>query len=709
MFKTYETELAGRKLVFETGKMAGLANGSVLVRYGDTVVIVNVTASKEPREGIDFFPLSVDYEEKLYSVGKIPGSFIKREGKPSDKAILTSRAIDRPLRPLFPKDFRNDVVVVATVLCVDQDNSPEIAAMIGASAALSISDIPFGGPTAAVNVGLVNGKIIINPNEEEREKSDLTLTVAGTEEKIAMIEAGANEVPDDIMLKAIEEGHKEIKKICKFIAKMKEEIGKPKFEYKSFAVPEDIYEFVENNFKEDMLNAVQEKDKETRDNNVAELTEKIANSYEEKFGQEAAEENKANIGEAIYKLEKKCVRHLIFDEHKRVDGRALDEIRPLSCEVGLLPRTHGSALFTRGQTQVLSVATLGMISEEQVLDGIDTEDSKRYMHHYNFPSYSVGEARPSRGPGRREIGHGALAEKALVPVIPSKEEFPYAIRVVSEVLSSNGSTSQASICGSTLALMDAGVPIKRPVAGISTGLVTNPDNEKDYVMLVDIQGIEDFFGDMDFKVGGTEKGITAIQVDIKVDGLSYDIIKEAFEKTRIARKHILEDVMLPVLDKPRANISEYAPRIVSTQIKVDKIKDVIGPGGKMINKIIDETGVKIDIEEDGEVFIYSNDSKKAEIALEMIEDIVREVEVGGIYYGEVVRLMSFGAFVDLGCGGKEGLLHISQISKERIKNIEDVLHVGDKVTVRVTDIDDQGRINLTMKDLADTKSDEETK
>ena len=706
MFKTYETELAGRKLVFETGKMAGLANGSVLVRYGDTVVIVNVTASKEPKEGIDFFPLSVDYEEKLYSVGKIPGSFIKREGKPSDKAILTSRAIDRPLRPLFPKDFRNDVVVVATVLCVDQDNSPEIAAMIGASAALSISDIPFGGPTAAVNVGLVDGNIIINPTEEQREKSDLTLTVAGTEKKIAMIEAGANEVPDDVMLKAIKEGHKEIKKICKFIEKMKKEIGKPKFEYKSFAVPEDIYEFVETNFKEDMLTAVQEVDKETRDNNISELTEKIANSYEEKFGQESAEEHKGDLGEAIYKLEKKCVRHLIFDEHKRVDGRALDEIRPLSCEVGLLPRTHGSALFTRGQTQVLSVATLGMISEEQVLDGIDTEESKRYMHHYNFPAYSVGEARTSRGPGRREIGHGALAEKALVPVIPSKEEFPYAIRVVSEVLSSNGSTSQASICGSTLALMDAGVPIKRPVAGISTGLVTNPDDENDYVMLVDIQGLEDFFGDMDFKVGGTEKGITAIQVDIKVDGLSYDIIKEAFEKTRIARKHILEDVMLPVLDKPRADISPYAPRIVSTQIKVEKIKDVIGTGGKTINKIIEETGVKIDIEEDGQVFIYSNDNKKAEQALEMIEDIVREVEVDGIYYGEVIRIMNFGAFVDLGCGGKEGLLHISQISKERIKHVEDVLHVGDKVTVRVTDIDDQGRINLTMKDLAETNSEE---
>ena len=699
MFKTFETELVGRKLVFETGKMAGLANGSVLVRYGDTCVIVNVTASKEPREGIDFFPLSVDYEEKLYAVGKIPGSFQKREGKPSDKAILTSRAIDRPLRPLFPKDFRNDVVVVATVLSVDQDNSPEVAAMIGASAALSISDIPFGGPTAAVNVGLINGEIIINPTEEQRKQSDLTLTVAGTEAKIAMIEAGANEVPDDVMLEAIKKGHEEIKKICKFIEQMKEEIGKPKFEYKSFAVDEEIYKFVAENYHDEMKEKVQEVDKEVRDNNISELTDKIINDYTEKFGEESAEEHQADLGEAIYKLEKKCVRDMIFYEHKRVDGRKLDEIRPLSCEVGILPRVHGSALFTRGQTQVLSVATLGMISEEQTLDGIDTEESKRYMHQYNFPSYSVGEARPSRGPGRREIGHGALAEKALVPVIPSEEEFPYAIRVVSEVLSSNGSTSQASICGSTLALMDAGVPIKRPVAGISTGLVTNPEDENDYVMLTDIQGLEDFFGDMDFKVGGTEKGITAIQVDIKVDGLSYEVIKEAFERTRIARKHILEDVMLPVIDKPRAEISKYAPRIVSTKIKVDKIKDVIGPGGKMINKIIDETGVKIDIEEDGQVFIYSSDSEKAQEALEMIEDIVREVEVGGIYYGEVVRIMNFGAFVDLGCNGKEGLLHISKISKDRIKNIEDVLHVGDKVTVKVTDIDDQGRINLSMKDL----------
>ncbi len=695
MFKTYETELAGRKLVFETGKMAGLSNGSVIVRYGDTVVMVNVTASKEPRDGIDFFPLSVDYEEKLYAVGKIPGSFQKREGKPSDKAILTSRAIDRPLRPLFPKDFRNDVVVVATVLSVEQDNSPEVAAMIGASAALSISDIPFGGPTAAVNVGLVDGKIVINPTETQREVSDLTLTVAGTEEKIAMIEAGANEVPDDVMLEAIKAGHEEIKKICKFIEKMKEEIGKPKFEYKSFEVDHDVYEFIETNFEEEIKQALQEEDKETRDNNVSEVSEKIAVAYAEKFGEEALAEHKSDIGEAIYKLQKKCVRNMIFFEHKRVDGRKLDEIRPLSCEVDLLPRVHGSALFTRGQTQVLSITTLGMMSEEQELDGLDTETSKRYMHQYNFPSYSVGEARPSRGPGRREIGHGALAEKALVPVLPSKEEFPYAIRVVSEVLSSNGSTSQASICGSTLSLMAAGVPIKRPVAGISTGLVTNPNDEKDYVMLTDIQGLEDFFGDMDFKVGGTEKGITAIQVDIKVDGLSYEVIKEAFERTRAARKHILDDIMLPVISEPRKEISKYAPRIVNTKIKVEKIKDVIGKGGETINKIIDATGVKIDIEEDGQVFIYSADSEKANQALEMVEDIVREVEIGGIYYGKVTRTTTFGAFVDLGINGKEGLLHISKISKERIKKVEDVLKVGDKVTVKVLDIDDQGRVNLT--------------
>ena len=707
MFKSYETELAGRKLVIETGKLAGLSNGSVLVRYGDTVVMVNVTASKEPKEGIDFFPLSVDFEEKLYSVGKIPGSFMKREGKPSDKAILTSRAIDRPLRPLFPKDFRNDVVVVATVLCVEQDNSPEVAAMIGAAAALAISDIPFGGPTAAVNVGLVDGQIIINPTEAQREVSDLTLTVAATEKKITMIEAGANEVPNDVMLQAIKTAHEEIKKICKFISDIQAEIGKPKFEYKSFEVDHDVFDFVNDNFKTDMKEAVQEEDKTIRDNNIDALTAKIEEAYLEKFGEEELEAHKTDLGEAIYKVEKMCVREMIFNEHKRVDGRALDEIRPLSCEVGLLPRTHGSALFIRGQTQVMSVATLGMVSEEQKLDGIDMEESKRYIHHYNFPSYSVGEARPSRGPGRREVGHGALAEKALVPVIPSKEEFPYAIRVVSEVLSSNGSTSQASICGSTLALMDAGVPIKRPVAGISTGLVTNPNDDNDYVMLLDIQGLEDFFGDMDFKVAGTEKGITAIQVDIKCDGLTYDIISEAFERTQKARMHILNDIMLPVINKPREEISAYAPKIVNTKIKVEKIKDVIGTGGKVINKIIEETGVKIDIEEDGQVFIYSQDSKQANRALEMIEDIVREVEVGGIYLGTVTRLMAFGAFIDLGFGDKEGLLHISKISNERINKIEDVFKPGDKVTVKVTDIDDQGRINLTAKGLNEPKVYEE--
>ena len=705
MFKSYETELAGRKLVIETGKLAGLANGNVVVKYGDTVVMVNVTASKEPKEGIDFFPLSVDFEEKMYSVGKIPGSYTKREGKPSDKAILVSRAIDRPLRPLFPKDFRNDVVVVATVLCVEQDNSPEVAAMIGASAALSISDIPFGGPTAAVNVGLVNGEIVINPTEAQRKVSDLNLTVAGTAEKVAMIEAGANEVPDDVMLEAIKKGHEEIKKVCQFIQKIKDEIGKPKFAYKSFAVDHDLYEELEKDYTEKMKIAVQEIDKDTRDNNVAALTEEIENALAEKLGEEEFEKRKQEIGEAVYKLEKKCVRDMIFYEHKRVDGRAIDEIRPLSCEVGLLPRTHGSALFTRGQTQVMSIVTLGMLSEEQELDGIDTETEKRYMHQYNFPAYSVGEARASRGPGRREIGHGALAEKALVPVLPSKEEFPYAIRVVSEVLSSNGSTSQASICGSTLALMDAGVPIKRPVAGISTGLVTNPENPDDYVMLTDIQGLEDFFGDMDFKVGGTEKGITAIQVDIKVDGLSYKIIEEAFARTRKARQYILDDIMKPVISEPREEISKYAPHIITTQIKVEKIKDVIGKGGETINKIIDETGVKIDIEEDGQVFIYSTDAEMGEKALDIIENIARVVEVGQIYYGTVTRTTSFGAFVDIG-GGKEGLVHISKIAKEHIKNVTDYVNVGDKVPVKVIEIDDQGRINLTMKDLVENNSEE---
>ena len=698
MFKTYEMELAGRKLVFETGKMAGLSNGSVLVKYGDTAVLVNVTASKEPREGIDFFPLSVDYEERLYAVGKIPGSFQKKEGKPSDKAILTSRAIDRPIRPLFPKDFRNDVCVNALVLSVDQDNSPEVCAMIGASVAISISDIPFNGPTAAVNVGYVDGEIIINPTLAEREKSKLTLTVAGTMEKIAMIEAGADEIPDNIMLEAIKKAHVEIKKICEFTKKIEEEIGKPKFEYKSFAVNEEIYKEIEEQYKERMYKDVQAVDKTVRDEAVEKLTEDVLNAYLEKDGEEVLEEKRTDILDSLYKLEKKCVREMILKEHKRPDGRAIDEIRPLSCEVGVLARTHGSALFTRGQTQVLSVATLGMASEEQMLDGVDSETSKRYMHHYYFPPYSVGEARPARGQGRREIGHGALAERALEPMIPSEDEFPYAIRVVSEVLSSNGSTSQASICGSTLALMDAGVPIKKPVAGISTGLVTDESNPDNYVMLTDIQGLEDFFGDMDFKVGGTKDGITAIQVDIKIDGLTYDIIEEAFERTRKARIYILDEVMLKELPKPREELSKYAPKIINMKIDVDKIRDVIGTGGKVINKIIAETGVKIDIEEDGRVFIYSNDEASATKAYKIIDEITREIEPGKIYDGTVARIMNFGAFIDLG-GGKEGLLHISKISKERVNKVEDVLEIGQKLFVKVSDIDAQGRINLTRLGL----------
>ena len=698
MFKKYSMELAGRTLSIETGKMAELANANVLVRYGDTVVMVNVTASKEPREGIDFFPLSVDYEEKLYSVGKIPGSFQKREGKPSDKAILTSRVIDRPIRPLFPKDFRNDVCVVATVLSVDPDNSPEVCAMIGSSAALSISDIPFGGPTGSVAVGLVDGEIVINPTVEQRAKTDLTLTVAGTKEKIAMIEAGANEIPDSLMLEAIKKGHEEIKKICDFISQIKAEIGKPKMEYKSFEVDHEVYEEIENNFEERMYKDVQAIDKEVRDNNMDKLAEDVKAYFVEKYGEEKEEEVKQDIADSLYKLEKKCVRKMIFEEHKRPDGRAIDEIRPLSCEVGLLPRTHGSALFTRGQTQVLSVATLGMVSEEQILDGLDEEQTKRYMHQYNFPSYSVGEARPSRGPGRREIGHGALAERALVPVIPSEEEFPYAIRVVSEVLSSNGSTSQASICGSTLALMDAGVPIKNPVAGISTGLVSNPDNPDDYVMLTDIQGLEDFFGDMDFKVGGTKNGITAIQVDIKVDGLTYKIIEDAFARTKKARQYILDEIMLKQIAEPRKELSKYAPKITTMSINPDKIKDVIGKGGETINKIIDETGVKIDIEEDGRVFIYTEDTEKAKKAKKIIEDITREIEVGEIYEGTVTKIMPFGAFMDLG-GGKEGLLHISKISEKRVEKVEDVLKEGDTFLVKVLDIDNQGKISLSKKGL----------
>ena len=580
--------------------------------------------------------------------------------------------------------------------------------MIGASAALSISDIPFEGPTAAVAVGYVDNQIVINPTLEQREKSRLTLTVAGTLEKITMIEAGADEIPNDTMLEAIKTAHEEIKKICNFISDIKAEIGKPKFEYKSFATDPEVYNEIVANFKDRMYQDVQATDKTVRDANIEKITEDITAYFVEKYGEESAEEKKTDIADSVHDLEKACVREMILEEHKRPDGRKIDEIRPLSCEVGVLPRVHGSAIFTRGQTQVMSIVTLGTNNEAQELDGLDEEESKRYMHQYNFPSYSVGEARPSRGPGRREIGHGALAEKALVPVIPSEDEFPYAIRVVSEVLSSNGSTSQASICGSTLALMDAGVPIKKPVAGISTGLVTDKNDPSRYIMLTDIQGIEDFFGDMDFKVGGTKDGITAIQVDIKIDGLTYDIIKEAFERTKVARDYILDNIMLPVINEPRKEVSKYAPKIMMANISVDKIKDVIGPGGKMINKIIDETGVKIDINDDGKVCVYANDSESGKKAMDMILDIAKIIEVGGIYDGKVTKIMPFGAFINIG-GGNEGLLHISKISNKRVEKVEDVLSVGDEVTVKVSEIDNQGRINLNMKDLEASSNNEEHK
>ncbi len=698
MYKVYETELAGRKLTIETGKVAKQANGSVVVRYADTVVMTNVAASKEAQEGVDFFPLSVNYEEKLYSVGRIPGSFNRREGKPSDKSILVSRAIDRPIRPLFPHDFRNDVCVTNTVLSVDPSASPEVCANIGTSAALSISDIPWGGPTAAVQVGYINNEFVINPTEEQSKNSRLHLTVAGTVDKIVMIEAGADEIPNDVMLDAIKTAHIEIKMVCEFISKIKEEIGKPKFEYQSFSVNPDFYKAVCDKFENEMYEAVQNTDKEVRNDNVDKVAEKIKNLAIEMYGEDAETEKAFDIATAVHDLEKSCVRKMILTEHKRPDGRKIDEVRPLSAEVHLLPRVHGSGLFTRGQTQVLTVCTLGTKNDAQELDGLDLETEKRYMHQYNFPSYSVGEAKPSKGPGRREIGHGALAERALLPVIPSEEEFPYTMRLVSEVLESNGSTSQASICGSTLALMDAGVPIKKPVAGISSGLITNPDNPDDYIVLTDIQDIEDFFGDMDFKVGGTKDGITAIQVDIKIDGLTYDIIKEAFERTKIARDMIIDEVILKAIPEPRKELSKYAPKIVTTKVAVDKIKDVIGAGGKTINKIIEQTGVKIDIEEDGKVFIYSEDIESANKALKMIENIVREIEVGEIYDGVVTKLMPFGAFVDIG-GGKEGLLHISKISNKRIDKIEDVLAVGDEIRVKVSDIDNQGKISLNMRDL----------
>ncbi len=687
MYKVYETEVAGRKLTIENGKMAGLANGSVMVRYGDTAVLVAATASAKPREGIDFFPLSIDYEEKMYAVGKIPGGFMKREGKPSENSILTARVIDRPMRPLFPKDLRNDVSIVATVMSVEQDNAPEFCAMIGASAAVSISDIPFNGPIAAVYVGLVDGEFVINPTLEQREKSLLNLTVAGSAQKVVMIEAGASEVPEEQMYDAIMFAHEEIKKLVAFIQKIQDEIGKPKFEYEHMVVDEvlfnDIKEYAEDMVKE----AMDTDDKTVRDDRLKVVYEKVYEHFEEKY---PAEENSAQIEEALYKLQKTVVRRWLLDEGKRVDGRAINQIRPLSAEVGLFNRTHGSGMFTRGQTQVLTVATLGALGDAQIIDGLDTEEYKRYIHHYNFPSYSVGETKPSRGPGRREIGHGALAERALLPVIPGEEEFPYAIRLVSEVLSSNGSTSQGSVCGSTLALMDAGVPIKAPVAGISVGLVTEGDR---FITMLDIQGVEDFFGDMDFKVAGTKKGITAIQMDLKIDGLTPEIIKQALTQTRDARYYILDEVMLKAIDKPREELSQYAPKIINITIPVDKIRDVIGSGGKVIQKIIADTGAKIDIEDDGRVFIAAANPAAGEAALKTIQGIVKDPEVGEIYDGKVVRIMDFGAFVEI-LPGKDGLVHISKLDKKRVEKVEDVVKVGDDIKVQVIEIDKQDRINL---------------
>ncbi len=696
-YRTFETTYAGRKLVVETGKTCGLSNGSCWVRYGDTVVMANVTASAKPRDGIDFFPLSVDYEERLYSVGRIPGSFTKREGKPSEKAILTSRCVDRPIRPLFPKDMRNDVSVVMTVLAVEPDNSPEIAGMIATSIAISISDIPWNGPIAGINVGLVDGEIVLNPTLEQRAKTDLTLTVAGTMEKIVMIEAGANEVPEDTMLEAIMTGHEEIKKMVAFINDIRAQIGKPKFEFESQEVDHDMFDAIEAFASERVKVALDTDDKTVRDARLAPIVEDIHAKFDETYPEQIA-----MIDECIYKLQKKIVREWLYNG-KRVDGRGIDDIRPLAAEVGMLPRVHGSGLFTRGQTQVLTIATLGPVSDAQKIDGLDEEDSKRYMHQYNFPSYSVGETKPSRGPGRREIGHGALAERALAPVIPPVEEFPYALRLVSEVLSSNGSTSQGSICGSTLALMDAGVPIKAPVAGISCGLITLPDSD-DFMTMVDIQGLEDFFGDMDFKVGGTHKGITAIQVDIKVDGLTPAIIKEAFEKTRKARLYILDEIMLKAIPEPRATVNEYAPKMLQTKIPVDKIREVIGQGGKVIQKISADCDVKIDISDDGNVFISGINGENTNKALQIIHTIANDPEVGAIYKGKVVRIMDFGAFVEI-APGKDGLVHISKLDKSRVEKVEDVVSIGDEIVVKVTEIDRQGRINLSRKDaLADIEA-----
>ena len=698
MSQVFEMELAGRKLRAEIGKVAEQANGAVWLSYGETTLLSTATASDKPREGIDFFPLSVDYEEKMYSVGKIPGSFLNREGRPSENSILTARCIDRPMRPLFPKDYRNDCSIVNTVLSVDQDCAPEILAMVGSSIAVSISDIPFAGPVGAVSVGLVDGELVINPTSAQRKVSDLDLTVASTAEKVVMIEAGANEVPEDKMIEAIFFGHEANQKIVAFINEIVAAVGKEKHAYEEQTVPEVVFEALKKICPPEQMEEVVFTDvKQVREERIGKLTEDFK-EYIATLPEEEQELMLKYVDEGIYQYQKKTVRKMIKVDGKRPDGRGLNEIRPLSAEVDCLPRVHGSGLFKRGQTQVLTIATLGALSERQIMDSLDENiESKRYIHHYNFPSYSVGETKPSRGPGRREIGHGALAERALVPVLPTEEEFPYAIRTVSEVVSSNGSTSQGSICASTLALMAAGVPIKAPVAGISCGLVTG-DTDDDFILLTDIQGLEDFFGDMDFKVAGTHKGITAIQMDIKVQGLTRPIIEQAIANTKVARTYILDEVMAKAIAEPREHLSEYAPKIFQTKISVAKIGEVVGPKGKTINKIIDETGVKIDIEDDGSVYVLGNDEAMCRQAIKTIETIAKEIQMDEIYNATVVRLAKFGAFVEL-LPGKDALLHLSEISYEYVKEVEDVLHEGDEIMVKVIGIDEQGKVKVSRKAL----------
>ena len=694
-YREFRYELAGRPLVVKTGKVAGLANGAAMIQYGETTVLATATASASPREGIDFLPLSVDYDEKMYAVGKIPGGFLKREGKPSEKAVLAGRVIDRPVRPLFPKDLRNDISLLLTIMSVDPDCSPEITAMIGASIALSISDIPWNGPIAGVFMGLVDGKIVVNPTAEQRKVSDLELTVAASEGKVVMIEAGANQVSDEVMYEAIMQAHEECKGVVKFINEIVAEIGKPKFAYASGELDHDMFDEIFNYCEAAVMEALDTDDKNVRDAKMQPIMDDIVATFEEKY-----EDIKTILPELIYKIQKKIVRRWLLVDKKRVDGRRMDEIRPLASEVGIIPRVHGSGLFTRGQTQVLTIATLGTLSEGQKLEGLDDETGKRYMHHYNMPGYSTGEAKALRSPGRREIGHGALAERSLVPVLPSEEEFPYAIRLVSEVVSSNGSTSQGSVCGSTLALMDAGVPIKAPVAGISCGLITAEDGSWD--TMIDIQGLEDFYGDMDFKVAGTKQGITSIQMDLKVDGLTPEIIKQALETTHQGRIEIIDKVMLPAIAEPRAEVSAYAPKMISMTINPDKIREVIGKGGSVIQKIVADTGAKVDINDDGTVFIAAVNRDSADMAKAIIDAIVFEPVVGETYDAVVTRIIPIGAFVEY-APGKEGMVHISKLQKERTEKVEDVVSVGDTVRVKYLGTDEKGRQNLSMKD-ADPKA-----